>query len=221
MYTVAWSKKKEVIFYSALSFFIHSLIPTLSFTLIHWSSSVYLAENIHGVLTRTLRQQLEPKPKPHDLARIRSHRRILSGTETDRPPIVVERGRPHRRLRHGAPSPVRLHLATFICIRTVIANRIVARRLLRSLPIRIGSQIGPAPTKPSVLVVEIPNGVVEFHWRFGIFFFSFCCGLVVVVVLWTGGGGVVDWWWWLWVGLMVEWLWSCGWWCGCFFFFLW
>ena len=141
---------------------------------------MYLAENIHGVLTRTLRQQLEPKPKPHDLARIQSHRRILFGTETDRPPIVVERGhpcqdrirshrrilfgtetdrppivvervRPCRRLRRCAPSPV----------------------LLRSLPIWIGPQIGPAPTKPSVLVVEILTGVVEFHWRFGLFFFFF------------------------------------------------
>ena len=151
---------------------------------------MYLAENIHGVLTRTLRQQLKPKPKPHDLAQIQSHRQILSGTETDRPPIVVECGRPRRRLRRCASSPVRLHLATFIPIRTVITNRIVARRLLQSLPIQIGPQIGSAPTKPSVLVVEILIDVVEFHWRFGVFFFFSCCALVVLVLVLVVVAGV-------------------------------
>ena len=168
-------KQKEVTFYSS-PFFFYSFSHSLS--LIHWNSSSYLAENIHGVLTKTLLQQLDPKlldptlqvllsfslgDSPHDLARIWSHCRILSGTKIDRPPIVVDRGRPHRRLRRGAPSPVRLHLATFVRIRTVITNRIVAWRLLRSLPIWIGPQIGPAPTKPSVLVVKILTGVVEFH----------------------------------------------------------
>ena len=186
-------KKKKKIFYSN-PFFFYSFSHSLS--LIHWNSSSYLAENIHGVLTKTLMQQLDPKlldptlqvllsfslgDSPHDLAWIRSHRRILFGTKTDWPPIVVDRGRPHRRLRRGAPSPVRLHLATFVHIRTVITNRIVAWRLLRSLPIWIGPQIGPAPTKPSVLVVKILTGMVEFHWRFGFFFFF--------SLLWTGGGG--------------------------------
>ena len=62
------------------------------------------------------------------------------------------------------------------------------------------------PTKPSVLVVEILTGVVEFHWRFGVFFFFFF---------------VVDWWWWLrvWLWLMVEWLWNCGWCCDYYYFF--
>ena len=197
MCTVAWSKKKNhFLFQPFLFLFILSFPLSHSLSLIHWSSSLYLVENIHGVLTKTLRQQLDSKlldptlhvslsfglgDSPHDLARIRSHRWIVSGTETDRPPIVIERGRPRRRLQRGAPRPVQLHLATFIHIRTVIANRIVARRLLRSLPIRIEPQIGQAPTKPSVLVIEILTGVVEFHWRFGVFFFFF--------LLWTGDGG--------------------------------
>ena len=153
-------------------------------------------------MTKTLRQQLDLKlldptlhvllsfglrDNPHDLAQIRSHHRILSGTETDRPPIVIKPGRLRQRLRSSAPSLVRLHLATFICICTVIVNRIVAWRLLRLLPIWIRPQIGLAPTKPSVPVVEIPTGVVEFHWRFGfylfIYYFFSCCGLVVVVVV--------------------------------------
>ena len=197
-------KQKEVTFYSSPFFFYSfshslSLIHSHSLSLIHWSSSSYIAENIHGVLTKTLLQQLDPKlqdptlqvllsfnlgDSPHDLARIRSHCRILSETKTDRPPIVVDRGHPHRRLRRGAPSPVRLHLATFVRIRTIITNRIVAWRLRRSPPIWVGPQIGPAPTKLSVLVVKILTGVVVFHWCFGFFFFFFSyCGLVVVVVL--------------------------------------
>ena len=57
----------------------------------------------------------------------------------------------------------------------------------------LGPQIGPAPTKPSVLVVEILIGVVEFHWRFGVFYFIlffFCCGLVVLVLVVVAGVAV-------------------------------
>lgn len=137
-------------------------------------SSSYLTENIHSALTPTFGQQLDTKllhaatfdillciSLGHRFHNLTPHRRrfLLRG-ETDGPPVIIKR-RPSRRFWRRATRPVGFHLAPFISIHPISVSIICATT---ALPVKIGSQIGMAPSKSrAVSVVKIASTMIGPH----------------------------------------------------------
>ena len=223
MCTVAWSKKKKSFFIPALSFFIHSLIPSLSFPLSHSLKLIVVPGREHPWCSdqdspattwlETSRPhssrlvEFRPWGQPSrscsnskkPLNRFRNRNRSTSHSHRTRAPTSKTSARcPEPRT---AP-PCHLYTHTH---RHRESNRSTETPPIASHTDRTPNRTGSNQTLRTCHRNTHRRGRISLEiWGFFFFFFF-----------------VVDWWWWLrvWLWLMVEWLWNCGWCCDYYYFF--